>query len=127
MMALVLSAVVLGCGGSLVEESQEATGLSSTEQEVGSTSCAPSLVCGASCPADQHITAHLCSFQCGSSNCGPLTTSSNAVQCAPNTEAFYQCGTTCPTGWVTYKVDYVQSCGRNTTSTANNRALCGRY
>jgi hypothetical protein len=125
-LALVLSAMLLGCGDVPVSEGEAQAPLQTTEQAAGS--CGPSLVCGFTCPSGTHPVSYTCSTACGGNgNCGFLETSANGVNCEPNTTAFYQCGTTCPTGMKLYASHYYKFCTPNSTSTVANRVLCGAY
>jgi len=124
---LMLAVVGFGCGGVASEEGVEPVAPETTEQPATVTSCGSTLSCSP-CPAGQHPTARTCSSTCGGTgNCGPYATSANAWMCAPNTDAFYQCGTTCPTGYLVYKYDRFTYCDSGAPTTGNNRVLCGKF
>lgn len=115
----------LGCG-----EAPEPTAPEVSQQvaAVSGTTCPVStVVCGSTCPANYHVSGWVCSCATGGISCAQGQTG-DGVKCVQNTEAFFLCGSTCPSGFTAYSNQLSYNCNATVGSLQGSpQTLCASH
>lgn len=122
--ALCASVLLLGCGAAPEPSVPELE----QQQAAASSTCPTStVVCGSTCPAGTHIGGWVCSCATGGISCSQGQTADGA-RCVQNTEAFFLCGSSCPSGYVAYSNKLSYDCNTTVGSLQGSpQTLCANH